>query len=233
MGSPHRSRCASKSTCLARSWVARYMRADGPSGRPWSLAASGNGCGVAADSNFATLMSSPLRVGRCVGWKVSANGHAVVGQTAGRSWRSGIVVDPWGRRRIRRSRLESGHQHHVQLLAGGVGAECAIAASCRRTVRIADSTGCAAWIPRIVAGSAPADSRRAAEQATISAVLSAVRRSCATSCQHLQQLLRTVGQQSDQRRARRRLLPPGHGGSRIPGTLLEKGAPITSASKMT
>jgi hypothetical protein len=106
-----------------------------------------------------------------VGWKVSTNGQAVVGQTACRSWRSGIVVDPWGRRRVRRSRFESGHQHHVQLLAGGVGDQCAIAASRRSTVRIADGTGRAAWIPRIVAGSAPADSRGAAEQATISAVL--------------------------------------------------------------
>ena len=68
--SPHRLRCASNSTCLARSWVARYTRADGPSGQRWPPAASGHGCGVAADSNFATLMSSPSRVGRCVGWKV-------------------------------------------------------------------------------------------------------------------------------------------------------------------
>ena len=188
-GSPHRLRCASNSTCLARSWVARYTRADGPSGQRWPPAASGHGCGVVADSNFATLMSSPFRVGRCVGWKVSTNGHAVVGQTACRSWRSGIVVDPWGRRRVRRPRFESGHQHHVQLLAGGVGDQCAIAASCRRTVRIADGTGRAAWIPRLVAGSAPADSRGAGEQATISAVLSAIRRSCPASRQHLQQLL--------------------------------------------
>jgi hypothetical protein len=139
-----------------------------------------------------TLMSSPFLVWRCVGWKVSTDGHAVVDQTACRSWRSGIVVDPWGRRRVRRSRFESGHQHHVQLLAGGVGDQCAIAASRRGAVLIADGTGHAAWIPRIVAGSAPADNRRAGEQATISAVLSAVRRSCPASCQHLQQLLRTA-----------------------------------------
>jgi len=141
-------------------------------------------------------MSSPFRVGRCVNWKVATNGHALVDQTACRSWCSGIVVDPWGRRRLRRSRFESGHQHHVQLLAGGIGAECPIAASCRSTVGVADGPGRVAWIPRILAGSAPADSRGAGEQATISAVLSAVRRSCPASCQQLQQLLRTVVRQT-------------------------------------
>ena len=143
-------------------------------------------------SKSTTLMSSPFWVGRCVGWKVSTNGHAVVDQTACRSWRSGIVGDPWSRRRVRRSRFESGHQYHVQLLAGGVGAECAIAASCRSTVRIAVGTSCAARIPRIVAGSAPADNRRAEEQARIRPVLSAVRLGCPASCQHLQRLLRTA-----------------------------------------
>lgn len=69
-GSPHRLRCASNSTCLARAWVARYTALTAhPSDLGHQRQARTDG-GVAADSNFATLMSSPSRVGRCVGWKV-------------------------------------------------------------------------------------------------------------------------------------------------------------------
>jgi len=140
-----------------------------------------------------TLMLAPSSFRRCVGWKVFRNGYPVADPTGCRSCWSGIVVERWGQRRVCRSRSGPGHQHHMQLLAGGVGAECPDASSCQSTERIAVGTGRVAWIPRLVAGSAPADSPGAAEQATISAVHSAVRRTCPAGRQHLQQLLSGLG----------------------------------------
>jgi hypothetical protein len=116
------------------------------------------GRAIPTGGNFHTkLMLLPSSLRRCVGWKVFTNGHPVADQTGCRSCWSGIVVDRWGQRRVRRSRSWSGRQHNLQLLAAHGGAQRARSGSCRGIRQFADGAVLVAFIPRLAAGSAPAD----------------------------------------------------------------------------
>src|ERR1700682_69724 len=140
-------------------------------------------------------MSSPPS-GLCVGWKVYENGEAVIDETGCRVWWSGVVVDHWGRGRVRTTRSGPDHQHNVQLFAGRGGAERAIARTCQPYLRGPDGAVHAAQIPRLAGGSAPADCPAGAGYA----MGAAVRWTHPAGRQHLQQLLsgRALGQWAEE-----------------------------------